>query len=552
MARKIELGETDFKAFREAGALYIDKTALIEHVLDASKVLLFCRPRRMGKTLNLTMLKYFFDIKEDSAELFKGLFIETQTGFEERNKYPVIYLSFRDYAKSNYLKYLIKDVNSELRRYLSPEQFSEEVKLTLAEPDAYGTGLLKDVTKNLFDVYNSKAIILIDEYDKLIMDNVGDSEFEEIRSFVKRVMSSALKDNPYLEKAVITGVNRIAQESLFSDLNNITVCDVFTKSIFDTDFGFTETEVNSVYDEVSADTEMPFNTDDLRNWYNNYQIGNKKLYFSYSVLSALYRRELGCYWGRSGIMDMIREHLTTDRISTITELLNGYPDEVVPVSIKDRLTVEDLSGFTNDDAFYTLLVQTGYMTLASPSEFFTMENVSLPNHELELVWREFLVSKVYQNKAAQFERNILGANSPEALELLFQNAINGRLSYYDFDSGEPEKTYHVYVAGMFAMLGYKFISNAESGLGRYDLAVELPKYNLIFEFKTAKLEADLPKASEAAIKQIHDNHYDYGLPTDKTTYNIGIGFYKKLCKVKAENLFIPTRKPGTTSGCPIP
>jgi hypothetical protein len=191
-------------------------------------------------------------------------------------------------------------------------------------------------------------------------------------------------------------------------------------------------------------------------------------------------------------------------------------------------------GFTSDDAFYTLLVQTGYMTLSSPSEYFTMENVSLPNHELELVWREFLIGTVYQNKAAQFEKTLMTANSPEALQLLFQTAINGRLSYYDFDSEQPEKTYHVYVAGMFAMLGYKFISNAESGLGRYDLAVELPRFNLIFEFKPAKTEEELEKAPVEAIDQIHKKHYDYGLPKDKETYNIGIGFYKKICRVMAE------------------
>ncbi|MDR1800585.1 MAG: AAA family ATPase [Lachnospiraceae bacterium] len=199
MARKINLNITDFRDFRNGNYLYVDKTPFIEHLEnDGNTVFLFCRPRRMGKTMNLTMLRYFYDMKEDAKGMFEGLHIENDLIFQKINKYPVIYLSFRDFGKDNYLATFVKIVNSELRRYLSIEQFSEDVKLTLSDPKTFGTGFLKDVTKNLFDVYNEKAIILIDEYDKPMMDNVGKPEFEDLRNFIKRVMSSALKDNPYL------------------------------------------------------------------------------------------------------------------------------------------------------------------------------------------------------------------------------------------------------------------------------------------------------------------------------------------------------------------
>lgn len=217
MARTIELCITDFKDFRKNGFLYVDKTHFIEHVLNSNRIQLFCRPRRVGKTMNLTMLKYFFDLKEESQELFEGLFIEQSEGYHERNKYPVIYLNFKDLRKEDYIPTFISLIKQELSCYLQPEQFSDEVEQALTPPYSTVRTLLKSACKNLYDIYNIQPIILIDEYDKPVMDTANTDEFEAVRDFVKAVLSSALKDNQYLNRAVMTGVNRIAQESMFSD-----------------------------------------------------------------------------------------------------------------------------------------------------------------------------------------------------------------------------------------------------------------------------------------------------------------------------------------------
>jgi len=539
---KINLNITDFKHFRKNKHVYIDKSIFIEHLLDeGNNMTLFCRPRRMGKSMNLTMLKYFFDIKEENTnELFRGLYIEKSNVYDRRNKYPVIHLNFRNLLYNNYKEMLVRIVNEEIKRSLSQDQISDTVKNSSKSPDKFAESILYDAMKNLYDVYGVEPYILIDEYDKLVMDSIHQPDFENIRSFIKNVMANTLKDNPYLGRAVITGVNRISQESMFSDLNNITICDVFGQSVFDTDFGFTEIEVKALLEKVSAASEIANNISmkTLQTWYNNCRIGDSAVYFSYSVLSALSKKRLGNYWGQSGVMTMIREHLTPDRVEQLTELVNDPPNSIYKIHLQDRLTIDDLKTYSDDSAFYSLLVQTGYLTYKHIYDEETLipeeQKIFLPNFELQRVWREFIFKYVYTGTAQVFKNMLCEIKDVNILANNLTEAINNKLSYYDFEHATPEKTYHVYVAGMMSALGYKWVSNRESGLGRYDLLVQLPNYNLIFEFKVADTPDDMQKSALDAIAQIQNKLYMYSLDKNKPTFQIGIGFHKKMCLVEVK------------------
>lgn len=540
MARKINLNITDFRQFRNGGFLYIDKSSMIERLIeDPNNIYLICRPRRVGKTMNLTMLRYFFDMKEESSELFKGLYVEKSPVYKEINQHPVIYLSFKDMRKENYEMKFANMVENELAKYLKDGQVSNHIRQMLAPLYKAGHTLLRDVCENIYNVLGLQTVILIDEYDKPMMDNIRNPQFEDIRDFVKSILSSTLKDNPYLNRAIVTGVNRIAQESIFSDLNNISVVDVFKPSIYDIDFGFTENEINVIWDEVTGGQVYPFSRAELRDWYNNYRIGDSAIYFTFSVMSAMQNAVLNNYWGRSGIMDVIKAHLTPERVEQIIDIVNGYPEKGREIVLKDRLTVDDLLRYDDDEAFYSMLVQTGYLTydVISPGvDFFKQQQmIRLSNRELWHVWEEFILYNIVSTKAKALEtifKNHL--DQPELIARELSLNLSNRLSYFDFDAYEPEKTYHVFVAGILAAIGYKFVSNRESGLGRYDIAVELPDYNLVFEFKKAGKPEAMEQAAEEAVDQIKDKNYVDGVNPNKKTVLMGIGFYGKMCKVRVE------------------
>jgi hypothetical protein len=534
---RIDLGTSNFREFIEKGNLYIDKTLFIEHIIDnPSKVLLFTRPRRMGKTLNIDTLRTFLDPQvTDAKELFKGLNIEKSHVYEKMGSHPVIWLSFRDLkygaCRAQFL-YKIKDI---AKLYLEEDEISEELRFSL---DLNSPMLLDSVailSKNIYEVTGKRSYVIIDEYDKLVMDsvNIGKDAVQEAVDFTKGLMGPALKDNPHLEKGVITGVNRITQESMFSDLNNIVVDGVFQASEFDTDFGFIEEEVSKLI-ETKQDFEK------VTNWYNGYRVGNEKVYFAYSVMSYLQYGVFSNYWGKSGVMDMIINHLTTDRIEAITKTIsNGGVVE----SVEDRISIEGLFERNRADAFYSLLVQTGYFTHDKVGDkndpFYDMSNnylLNCPNIELQKVWETFILSNMYSIP----EYNIFQAfNYGDNLAIFqgrFQELLTNKLSYFDFEKKEPEKTYHVYVIGLLAAAGYKPKSNKESGLGRYDIFVEVNDKAYIFEFKQTKDPEKIEEAAAVAIQQIHDKKYYEEIKTDKPIILVGIGFCGKSNWVTAENL----------------
>jgi hypothetical protein len=272
--------------------------------------------------------------------------------------------------------------------------------------------------------------------------------------------------------------------------------------------------------------------------YNNYRIGNKVVFFSYSVLAAIAKGRLDNYWGRSGVMESIQSHLTPERVVQIMNLINGFPESHYEIYLNDRLSMNDLKTFQTDGAFYSLLVQTGYLTFSptddNPALPMSTKYVFMPNQELLYVWQQFIFQDIYQGKPQAFNELLQKINNLKAFEIGLSEALNNKLSYFDFSTEEPEKTYHVYVAGMMSALGYKWISNQESGLGRYDLLVQVSNYNLIFEFKVAKRLDDCIDSACQAICQIKEKLYSFRLNKEKPVLFIGVGFYKKMCKIVVE------------------
>ncbi|MDR3305491.1 MAG: ATP-binding protein [Clostridiales Family XIII bacterium] len=526
---KIDLGSSAFRRFIERDLLYVDKSAFIEHVFsNESQVLLFTRPRRMGKSLNLDMLRVFLDPLEDAGGsvpgLFSGLYLESRPVFAELGKHPVISLDFRDFKTHNYKEIFGRTVKKQLLRYVDEDALSADTMADFADPVKYYDRLLADALEVLDEKYPGSPWLLIDEYDKLFMDGakLGGGEFDEIRTFTRFVLASALKGNPHLGKGILTGVNRIAQESMFSELNNIKVYGVLSESAFDTDFGFSEDEVS----DVCTEKELA----DVRAWYNGYRIGAEKVYFTYSVMNYLSDGHLGNYWGQSGMMDSIKAALTPDRLANISDIIGGFGGACFTTLVKDRLSVDDMDGYRNDDAFYSLLLQSGYLTY-DPSEHDGEYQIYLPNLELQSVWRQFIVANIYNSVPSAVMKTFELTGDAEAFSGALAELINGKLSYFDLDSVEPEKTYHVFVLGLLAASGVHVVSNREAGKGRWDVTALFPSRSVIFEFKQTKKDAALRRAAKAAYKQILDKRYADGAPKALPVYGAGVGFCGKVCAV---------------------
>ncbi|MCL2126460.1 MAG: ATP-binding protein [Oscillospiraceae bacterium] len=522
---RINLSSSEFERFIENGNLYVDKTRFIEHVLDeASSVLLITRPRRNGKSLNLDMLRMFLDCKQDTRELFKGLYIEGSHAFGRINSAPAIYLSFKDLGRADYDEVLREIIRKNARKYLRNDQVGESLQPYLSGTTKASPRALYSLIEDIHEAYGIRPYVLIDEYDKLLMDNISSSEYETIKEWLKSVFEIALKDNHHLEKGIIVGVSRISQESLLSGLNNLDVYDVFRPSAFDGDFSLTEEEACELLDHEQLDA--------AREWYNNYRVGSLKLYTMYSVLSYVKNGTLDNYWGMSGSMEMLAYALNAERVYAITDLLSDGKE--IETVIERRLSLRQLKfNEISDGAFYSFAVQAGYLTyeLHSKSDIADIYRLKVPNKELARVWEEFILTKVVREKHRDLRDIFKRISDTEEFSSNFRDFVSFQLSSYDMGV-ELEKTYHVLVFGLILGAGYKCSSNRESGYGRYDLWLEGPDFNVIIEFKKARSETDdLEKLADKAIDQINSRKYYAKFPKTVPLYKVGVGCYRTECFV---------------------
>ena len=544
MKKGLGIGRSDFKKIIEDNCYYFDKTKFIEDIIkDKAEVKLFTRPRRFGKTLNLSMLKYFFDIekKEENREIFKNLYIEKSEYFKYQGANPVIFISLKDLGALSWgemtisLKYLIfelfnnyrylkeglnKDDLSVFERYLNREANIEEIKTSL-----------KFLSKLLYEKYNKKVILLIDEYDKGLTESYTNNYYKEAQNFFTVFFGAVLKDNVYLEFAVMTGIIRVIRAGIFSELNNVTTYTILDEC-YETSFGLTEDEVM----EAVKYYGLEYETAEVKKWYDGYRFGNSDVYNPWSILKFLSTRKLEAHWVGTSSNDLIKSALRVADSKTMEILEKLFQGK----KIKQVVTgTADLSELLGHQEIWELMLFSGYLTIEEKIDK-SFYSLRIPNYEVQEFFKDSFININIGNKGLFVAMMwSLMDNELEEFEEKFQRILLQSTSYHDTKS---EDFYHGLFLGMSLYLDEKYIvrSNIESGLGRFDCSLEpkdKKKPGFIIEFKATDDESKLEKVAEEAIQQMMDKKYDTVLEmTDtKEIIHIGIAFCGKQVKLKYKN-----------------
>ncbi|MEJ6472237.1 ATP-binding protein [Fusobacterium nucleatum] len=539
--KKIPIGVDDFKKLIENNALYIDKTKFIIELLDdAAEVKLFTRPRRFGKTLNMSTLKYFFDIKNanENRKLFNGLDIEKSVYISEQGKYPVIFISMKGIKTKDWehclydLKGLIGDLYNEfeyIREVLNESELNTFNKIWLKEDIAEYKNALKILTTYLYKYYKKEVILLIDEYDTPLITSYKYGYYDEALPFFKVFYGEALKTNPYLKMGIMTGIIRVIKAGIFSDLNNLSVYSILN-DFYSNFFGFTQNEVENTLKYFNIENEIP----EIKSWYDGYKFGNSNVYNPWSILKFLQLKKLIPYWidtSDNFLINQILKNVNSDTMETLQKLFSG---ESVEENINGN---SDLSVLLGDEEVWELLLFSGYLTIDEKigEDYENVYTLRLPNREVKEFFKQKFIDINFGESLFRNTMESLKKNKIEDFEKYLQNILLKSTSYNDTKN---EDFYHGLILGMTLFLDrdYYINSNKESGLGRYDVIIE-PKNKdnrgFILEFKVVKDEENLDKVSKNAIKQIIDEKYDTQLKERgiKDITLVGITFFKKLLKV---------------------
>ena len=540
--KRLAIGVSDFKKIIKGDFYYFDKTKLIEEIInDGSEVKLFTRPRRFGKTLNMSMLKYFFDIenKEENKKLFKDLYIEKTDAFKEQGQYPVIFLSLKDLKASNWeemeekISVVLSDLFSEYEYLINDLLGSDSNKLKkIINEDANLSNLgrsLKLLTKILYEKYNKKVVVLIDEYDSPLVSAYINGYYEKAKDFFKTFYSTVLKDNSYLQMGVLTGIIRVIKAGIFSDLNNLRtytiLSDVYTDS-----YGLTEEEVEKSLKDYGIEQEIS----NVKDWYDGYKFGDSEVYNPWSILNFLDFKELRAYWVDTSGNDLINDvlkNITKNTIEALERLFNGE-------GLKQNISgTSDLSKLLSEDELWELMLFSGYLTV---EEKIDHKNyiLRLPNKEIKELFRDTFLEKYFgRGSKLLYLMEALTENKISEYEERLQEILLTSVSYNDTKKGN-EAFYHGLIMGMGLYLEGEYItkSNIESGLGRYDFVIEpknKAKRAYIMEFKSTDNIEKLEEVSKEALEQIENKKYDVSLKQNgvKDITYMGIAFCGKEIKI---------------------
>ncbi|ERT34614.1 AAA family ATPase [Fusobacterium animalis] len=539
--KRLAIGIDDFKKIIKEDCYYIDKTKFIEDILeDGSGVKLINRPRRFGKTLNMTTLKYFFDIEnaEENRKLFNNLYIETSKYIEEQGKYPVIFLSLKEIKGKtweemleeikNYIKGLYNDFEY-VREILNESELKSFDTIWLKKEGADYSNSIKDLTKFLYKYYKQEVILLIDEYDVPLIEAYLNNYYSDAISFFKIFLGGALKTNQYLKMGIMTGIIRVIKAGIFSDLNNLSVYTILDND-YNEDFGLTEKEVEQALKDYNIFEEL----NDVKFWYDGYKIGNKEVYNPWSIINFLKNKELKGFWIKTSGNQLIKkvlEDATPDVNEGLLKLFNGEDVEEVVTG------TSDLSNLLNYRDVWELLVFSGYLTI---KEKIDRRNyiLKIPNQEIREFFKDEFIDLYFGESKLKKILNALKENNIEDFERIFQNILLNSVSTWDTSK---EAFYHGLSFGMLSYLDgeYYVTSNFESGYGRYDIIAEPRNKNkrgFVIECKIVKDEKDLEKMSKEAIEQIKNKKYDTQLKERgiKEITLLGLAFCGKRMKVSYE------------------
>ena len=540
--KRLAIGVSDFKKIIEGDFYYFDKTKFIEEIInDGSEVKLFARPRRFGKTLNMSMLKYFFDIenKEENKKIFKDLYIEKTEAFKEQGQYPVIFLSLKD-LKALTWEQMEKAIKSAISRLFS------EYKYLLNDLDKFDTIIfeniimknidledlkeaLKFLTEKLYEKYNKKVIVLIDEYDSPLVSAYINGYYEKAKDFFKTFYSSVLKDNSYLQMGVLTGIIRVIKAGIFSDLNNLRTYTILSEMYTDS-YGLTEEEVVKSLKDYGIEQEIS----NVKDWYDGYKFGDSEVYNPWSILNFLDFKELRAYWVDTSGNDLIKDVLkkiTKNTIEALERLFNGE-------GLKQNISgTSDLSKLLSEDELWELMLFSGYLTVEEKIDHNNYV-LRLPNKEIKELFRDTFLEKYFgRGSKLLYLMEALTKNRIDEYEERLQEILLTSVSYNDTKKGN-EAFYHGLIMGMGLYLEGEYItkSNIESGLGRYDFVIEpknKAKRAYIMEFKSTDNIEKLEEVSKEALEQIENKKYDVSLKQNgvKDITYMGIAFCGKEIKI---------------------
>jgi hypothetical protein len=557
--RKIPIGISDFKTLIDEDYLFIDKSELIKEFWESNgQTILVPRPRRFGKTLNMSMLKYFFGNSNGECKyIFEGLNIEKHKDIMElQGKYPIIYLSLKDEKHSTfeYLKEGLSNLFSEL--FIEHDYCLNNNKLHNIDIEYYNAVInkqatvielgnaLKKLSEYIYTYFDEKVIILIDEYDVPIQAAYINHYYNEAIEFMRNLLSGAFKDNVSLKKAMITGILRVARESVFSGLNNLKVESILSYEFSDK-FGFTDSEI----EKLVFDYNMKEQLNNLKDWYNGYYFGETTIYNPWSILNYLSSPKAGLkpYWVNSSSNDLINFLLgkgSEEVKKDLEVLISGYSINKI---IDENIVMGDIE--KSSDNLWSFLLFTGYLRAkeAYRKEEYIYYNLSIPNREVKSLYKSIIENWFKDTITKQnydIMINSLVAGDIKIFGKLLRQFVLKSISYFDVGGYEGEKVYHAFVLGMLISLNdtHEVLSNRESGYGRYDVMLipkDISKLGIVIEFK--KLDPDddetLEETADEALKQISDKKYS------TTLESRGINNIKEIAIVfKGKEVYIKENK----------
>lgn len=549
----LPIGVDNFEKLRDRGYYYVDKTLFIKDLIDMhGEVNLFTRPRRFGKTLNMSMLRYFYEISdEDRSRLFAGTKIMDagEKYIEEMGQYPVISLSLKSMKQASYKSafYCLKeDISREFNRHrnLSEGIETEEIRLKYhrfaagtAEDDEYLTAL-KFLSECLYSFYGRKAVILIDEYDVPLENAYFNGFYDRMVVLIRSLFESALKTNDTLEFAVVTGCLRISKESIFTGLNNLNVVSIMDTTYAE-HFGFTQSEV----DQILKHYGLEKNHSAVKTWYDGYQFGDTEVYNPWSVISyvnSCYKDKnalLKPYWSNTSSNSIVRTLVERADLSVKQEIEALIEGKTITKPIHEDITYDDMD--STQDNLWNFLFFTGYLKKISEhqdGEEILVE-MAIPNSEVRYIYKNTVLrwfeEKTKKKELSPLYESILDGDREKMAEILSENLME-TISFYDYQ----ESYYHGFLAGMLKNIGnYIVLSNRESGNGRPDIVLKYPSVRgkaVILEIKVARTYQELASKCDEALRQIDEQKYEEALRQEgySNILKYGIAFYRKECMVK--------------------
>ncbi len=537
MAKVISIGNQSFESIREKDNFYVDKTNFIKEWWDNDDIVtLITRPRRFGKTLNMSMLECFFSNKyKDRGDLFEGLEIWNDEKYRKlQGTYPVIFLSFAEIKQNNYndavekIKRIICEVCQQFDFLKNWDGLTEIEKKNISNisynmSDVMAQDLIKNMSNYLSRYYGKKVIILLDEYDTPMQEAYVNGYWEELVAFTRSLFNATFKTNPYLERAIMTGITRVSKESIFSDLNNLVVVTT-TSNQYETAFGFTEEEVFNSLDEQGLSDKK----DIVKTWYDGFTFGDKKdIYNPWSIINFLKFKSLKTYWADSSSNGLINSLVQKGSPYIKTMIENLISGEKINVIVDEQIVFSELD--YSEDAVWSLMLASGYLKVVSSEELNLIREsdneyeLALTNREILFMFRKMILRwfSPAKRETNEFIRALISGDI-ESMNAYMNKVTLKTISYFDTGNTpsdeEPERFFHGFVLGLMVdqTENYIITSNRESGYGRYDIMLEpIDKTNekypgIVIEFKVInpRKENSLEETVAAALKQIEEKNYN--------------------------------------------